>query len=444
MAVLNVLNLFLKGVSISVAIILIAWQIFTYVYLDDDLPQVDFKRFHSTKDRIYPALTLCFNNSSPYKHYETTQKDPQKDGFYEDASNCTVLKIEDYIKTISVRNFENEISKYTKSIDGLMIHGDESRLGLLSTGFVLRRYRVMNCFAIGIPFVKQKEIKSMRIRLRKSIFTENNDLNPCLKINEWSRVTVGLSYRNQFFSLLNRNGKEPLDAKELSSSSGFVFHVSGIEIVNRRNKQNDPCNNYANEQAIKKLEDLENGLGCKAQSWNSLTSIPDCPKKNTKRFETKIANDINYSNVNLSDKPCRYIQNLWHQWSVDKSINEQNDTFSMTVVYSDLPFKEITFIPLRSIANLVMNIMAIIGFVLGFSMYKDVPNIILNRLTSSKSSSDDLIAPRSETDKGMNYRYNLQKDKITEPDYSTETTELIQIRHERISNNIKRVHRNSF
>ena len=341
-----------------------------------------------------------------------------------------------------MRNFENELTKYTKSIDGLMIQGEESRLGLLSRGFVLRRYRAMNCFAIGVPFVKQKEIKSMQIRLRKSIFTENNDRNQCLKINTWSRVTVGLSYRNQFFSLLNGNGKEPLDVKEFSSSSGLVFHVNGMEIINRRNKQNDPCNNYANEQSIKELEDLENGLGCISQSWNSPTSLPDCPKKNAKSFMTMLANGFKDSDVNgkLFDKPCRYIQNLWHRWSVDKLINEQNDTFSMTVVYTDLPFKEITFVPSRSLANLIMNVMAIIGFVLGFSMYKDLPNINLNCLSSSKS--------RSETDKGTNCRYKLQRDKSAYPNYSTETAELIEIRvaqaHERMSYHNKRLHRNSF
>ena len=35
------------------------WNCYRY-FLDEDLATVQFNKFHSSKDRIYPAVTLCF------------------------------------------------------------------------------------------------------------------------------------------------------------------------------------------------------------------------------------------------------------------------------------------------------------------------------------------------------------------------------------------------
>ena len=379
----KLLNIMTKVFCTLVAIVLITWQVIAYITSDDDLVQVDFKRFHSSDDRTYPALTLCFHNTSIYKNLETTPTFPKNVGSYKNASSCTSPRIQDYIKSITVTDFENTITQYTKYIDGVFMIEDEARYDQLATSFFLRLLKERTCFAIGVPFVKQKEIKSMRIQIRKSIFSSTNTPRSCLNINKWSKVSVGLQYRNQFFPLLN--GKEMLDTKEFNSSPGFVFHVSGMEIINRRNKHNDPCNIYAKGQAIKGLEDLADGFGCKPPNIDSTTSFSDCFKKTLAMYTKHIDNGLHDSKSNFFHKPCRYIQNLWHRWSIeDNSLSTKNDTLSMTVVYNRFPFKEITFVPAASLPNLVMNIMAIIGFILGTSIY-NILNLISNQITRGQS-----------------------------------------------------------
>ena len=109
--------------------------------------------------------------------------------------------------------------------------------------------------------------------------------------------------------------------------------------------------------------------------WSDLDRI------HNKQLNIKLQN----SKSNFFHKPCRYIQNLWHRWSIeDNSLSTKNDTLSMTVVYNRFPFKEITFVPAASLPNLVMNIMAIIGFILGTSIY-NMLNLISNQITRGQS-----------------------------------------------------------
>ena len=161
-----------------------------------------------------------------------------------------------------------------------------------------------------------------------------------------------------------------------------------LGIINLRNKQNDPCNRFANDQSIEKLEDITNELGCKPENWDTPSPLPDCSKKEIIKYKKVLVRGLqDFSLAVLLEKPCRYIQSILHYWELDEmpekydsqdynfsdSIQPRNtfpnDTFPVTVVYKNLPFQEITFVPARSLSNLAAALMAIIGFMLGFTMY---------------------------------------------------------------------------
>lgn len=355
-----------KPFCILIAVILIIWQIYTYQYSPVDLLQVDFRRFHSNEYRIYPALTLCFDNTDPSKHSEPTQDNLLNDGSYQDDPICPTVQIEDCITNITIKDFRNEIIRYSQNGTN---SADEAKVEKISTSFAIRQYKLVNCFAIGTPFVKHKEIKSIDFKIRKSLFMPGGNYSKrCLNINERSKTSFGLSYLNQYFPLLKYHEMQ-YRLKELDTTcSGFVFHVNGLEVINRRNKQNDPCNSYANENSINELEDRTNEHGCKPQTWDSHSLFPDCSEKiltEHRRIEDK---RFHNSSAKRLAEPCRYIQNLWHRYDLDTACNDENDTFSITIIYNNRPFKEISFVPAHTLSNMLMNVMAIIGFVLGFSL----------------------------------------------------------------------------
>jgi hypothetical protein len=95
-------------------------------------------------------------------------------------------------------------------------------------------------------------------------------------------------------------------------------------------------------------------------------------------------------------KPCRYIQSLWNDHEFLASCpNEKgiDGTFQITVVYNDLPFKEISFIPAHTLWGLITNMLTIIGVILGVTVYQ-LP-VLLERArmrwtrTCSKTDVDD-------------------------------------------------------
>ena len=386
MAFAKLLKTSFKIICIAICITLLVWHIISYIYSDDDLIQLEFTRFHSSENRVYPSLTICFNVTTPKQHFFGMSHASSEARFPAKRPNCSRVELEDYIKTIVIKDFENNIVRYTTQNHG------SKREKNLSTHFYLRRYKAVNCIAIGIPFMMNQEIKSMHVRLRKDVFSdERTAIKQCMSINKWSRMSFGLSYLHQFFPLMEGKEKQ-FGLKELNQLPGFAFHVGGMEIINRRNKQNDPCNSFVNEKSIEKLEDITNELGCKPENWDTPSPLPDCSKKEIIKYKKILVRGLqdSFSTV-LLEKPCRYIQSILHHWELDEMPERydsqaynfsnstqlhniiSNDTFPVTVVYKNLPFQEITFVPAKSLSNLAAGLMAIIGFMLGFSLYH-VPN----------------------------------------------------------------------
>ena len=154
---------------------LIIWQTYRYLYSDDDIIQVDFKRFHSEQHLVYPDLTLCFGARAPPKknHTDDGQNLPRK-GIRNIGADNDTLKIEDYIDKITIKDSHGHIVQYSRS--GVCTPaGMEGRT--LSTNVVLRRYQIGNCFAIGIPFVEETEIHAIDVRIKNEVFKANDYLS---------------------------------------------------------------------------------------------------------------------------------------------------------------------------------------------------------------------------------------------------------------------------
>ena len=361
---------------IIVSTLLCIWPIYQYT-LDKDLVHVDFKRFHSSEDRTYPALTLCFANAFVSKHNKLIKQKLLKKGFYQIGSHQTTLRMEDYINTITIKDFSNKISQYSKS-GKASDNGTKGRK--LSTNTVLRRYQTGPCFAIGIPFAKKSEINSINIGIKKDMFAIGNIPTKRRMISGKSPFSVGLSFQNQFFPLLKGN-ENVLNWKQLDNAcSGFVFHVRGMEVVKRRNKPSEPCNDYGNEDALKLLDDVATKLGCKPPHWEFPSPLPDCSSKELTMNRKLLDDGLYDSNAKRMVKPCRSILDLWHDYDFDASehtCSDAKESFHITVVYNDMPFKEISFVPAYSMWNLAADIGVIFGFVLGFSLFQ-LPDLILS------------------------------------------------------------------
>ena len=364
------------------------WPIYLYS-LDDDLVQIEFKKFHSTEDRIYPALTLCFDSKLDLKSNVPTREGGLKDGLFKIGSNDTTLAIEDYISTIEIKTFKNDIIRFSKSGIGMGGH-NESNNRPISTNTVLRRYTAAPCFAVGIPFMEKEGIDSMVIRIRKNIFDVGNVPTRQQIVSGRNQFTIGFSYQNQYFPMLSRKADRRRGLDRTNTCSGFIITVRGMEILRRRNKLSDPCNDYVNSDAIKVLDDVATKLRCKPPHWDLPSLLPDCSQEQLNEGRVLLDDSLYDSNAKRLLKPCRTILDFWYDYNFDRfieSCTDDEESFSITVIFNDLPLKEMTFVPARSLLDLLSNISVIIGIFVGVSLFQ-LPDLLSKFCKWIKSNSD--------------------------------------------------------
>ena len=178
------------------AVALILWKIYEYTYSEADAIQINFQSFNNDQKTPYPSLTLCFDGITNPNVDDTSNQNLLKRDFFRSGSNKTILKVEEYIETISIMDFDGNIVRYSKN-GTFTIDGIQGRK--LSTNIILRRYKVGNCFAIGIPFIRNKQISWINVEIKKDIFEPGNVPTKRDLIDMKGKFSVGLIYQNQFF-----------------------------------------------------------------------------------------------------------------------------------------------------------------------------------------------------------------------------------------------------
>ena len=423
---INFFEYLFKTCCVLGAIFLTSWCFYEY-NLDEDLVQMEFKKFHSTEDRVYPALTLCFGRKTKYEKFSTEQS-ILKPEFFQIGSNRTTLKIEEYIETIQIKDFSsNKIIQYSKH----GIHStDQMTDRKLSINVVLRRYKATPCFVIGIPYIKTKRIQSLDVVIKKNIFEAGSLPTRHQVVSGKSQFSLGLTYQNQFFPLLNGKDKN-LESQNIANTClNFSFRIRGMEILKRRNKQDDPCNEYIDQDAEKVLDDAAVKLRCKPPYWDVPSSLPDCSKEQLDRSRNILDESLYESNAKLLIKPCRSILDLWYDYDLDDSeewCTDDKDHWHISLVYNNVPFKEIGLVPAYTIWNLVSNIGVIIGFFFGFSLVQ-VPGFMLYVHRRLKGKVDRTRTIQNDVKLGIT-ELQIRLDMI-EKDYIQMENELMLLKHQ--------------
>ena len=93
----------------AAAFSLTCWCVYKYVK-DEDVSHVNYRRYHSEKDNIYPSLTLCFNN--PFLNHKLVK--------YGDGINTTT-----YVKFLKGLHWDERMidihyDNVTLNIDGVL------------------------------------------------------------------------------------------------------------------------------------------------------------------------------------------------------------------------------------------------------------------------------------------------------------------------------------
>ena len=385
-------------VCVLIALSTTLWPLYMFSS-DEDVVQIEIQEFHSTEERIYPALTLCFDRTTVYRSRNSARRGRKTtERKREVFSNQRTLKIEDYINSIVVKDRNNKETRFTSV--GVNIEAEGAMQDKrLSMNVVLKRHQSTSCYSIGIPFMKKRKINSIDVEIRKDIFEKQTFRTGHHIFIGKNQLTVALSYQNKIFPLLNRDGNK-LKSQDLMDRhcSKFVFKVRGIEILRRRNKPSSPCNDYNNEDAITVLSDVASRLGCMPKGWDMASIVPECQEKYVNKSTTNQLEEWYNSNTKYGTQPCRSFVDLWYDYKYDESIDsctEDKDTLHIRLVYKSYFYKEIAYHPAYSLWDIFSSIGVIIGLFFGGSLIQ-LPDF-LTKIQDNINNDEVRISSRETT-----------------------------------------------
>ena len=164
--------------------------------------------------------------------------------------------------------------------------------------YVSSRRAESKCYTLDVPFISHKRIYFVAMKLEDSIFLKG--IRP--KENEFF---ISLHYPSQVMRsyLLSRVNWESsireTDCFELK------IHAGSMEVLKRRNKYKDPCNEDLNEHDKIALDTVIQKVGCQPKHWKIESELPYCTKaKQYKDIETLM------DDVEETLPPCQSIERL--------------------------------------------------------------------------------------------------------------------------------------
>ena len=93
---------------------------------------------------------------------------------------------------------------------------------------------------------------------------------------------------------------------------GFIVYIRAMEIVHKRNKATDPCNNDGEIESIKVLEELTVRLGCTPQHWDFPSTTSACTLEELKKYRDVLDNRLYSAHQKKLNMPCRLLE-----WSLE-------------------------------------------------------------------------------------------------------------------------------
>jgi hypothetical protein len=211
---------------------------------DEDVSLVNYKRYHSDENSIYPSLTLCFNN--PFIN--------EKLKSFGDGVNITTyskflkgLYWDERMNQIDYDNVTLDIENYIVEARVVVANGSVYNDKESVKRYVVARSSSLKCFSFDPPFLPNVGIEYLVVVLRNSIFPNgyrpthhNRDVNS----GKGGGFEVRFNYPRQVVrsDFTAKWIWENLGNNASKKWVGMTFKVKDIEILKRRSKPGLPCN----------------------------------------------------------------------------------------------------------------------------------------------------------------------------------------------------------
>ena len=290
--------LIFRAICIVTTIAIITFWFYKYS-LDTDTSLVEYKELYETANDVSPVLSLCFQKAflrhklMQYGTNETSFVDFLHGDHYATEMldinyDSVTFQLTDYLVKgwIDWRNFSSTVIDKNKIKSIIVTY----------SGFWQNRF--YKCFAVESP--PEKNVLAFSLLLQSRIFVKG------LRPQKYGFVTL-LHYPNQILrSVPTIKFFWPL--RKSDSTYNMKFVIDGIEVMERRNKHNDPCNDdwqsYDNHLMQQHIE----AVGCRALYQKSRNNLSLCNTMlKTREARVDLSSDI----LTTYSPPCKSLQNIY-------------------------------------------------------------------------------------------------------------------------------------
>ena len=321
---------------------------------NDDVAEIDFKKFNTADGLIYPTVSVCITNPIRKKKLISFGKEIDVERYRKfllgDYWDTRMLNIDyDNVTTPLINNLIEVGVQYPNWTWNWYNKECPFPEGW-SMPYISYRHTDHKCFAIDIPYKMDVHILRFVLRIRSKIFP--NEIRPSQERRHIEGFSVYLHYPQQFvrsyfagigiWSWPSRMEKKRTERK---GGYGMDIMIQNINVMVRRDKprQDAPCDSdwLMYDYTVWKNQII--AAGCRHPLWKNDTSIQLC--RNQEQLKKVVP--PYFENVTLHPISCRRIEKLqfaYHEYELSDKIRKRfgGHWFELNIRYGDSIYKEIT------------------------------------------------------------------------------------------------------
>ena len=275
-----------------------------YLYsLDEDVIDLEYREYYHEDSDRYPMLSLCFkspfNNSKlesmNTKHNATSYLEFLKGTHFSKEMfkydyHSMIFDISEYVVNYWSR-WKNETTKLFSPTDCNIVK---------STFAGFWHHRFYNCY--GLQIKDDEQLQHHSVLLKNDIFPSN--VRP-----RTSDFFTLLHYPNHLLRSL-RSIRFSWPQRTTNDTYGMLFTVNEVEVIKRRNKNKQPCNeNWSNhDEIVQKMHSKM--VGCRTPYHNTTSKTKKCSTMEEMKTAQFTLRFDEYGNI----PPCKAMEQISYSY----------------------------------------------------------------------------------------------------------------------------------
>ena len=370
------------AICILGTIALIIWCIYMYA-LDEDMTIIHMEKFHTKPDYIYPSVSICASdifvesrltkfglNKTSYESFlrgdfftEDIDNIPYESVAYDPANYLLGIKIFQEIGTNGLQN-PDHYYWYNHA------QRNESSPPQWKPSFRVNLFNhwyghIYECLTVDAPFVLNEHLSWIQIIMKKSFLPRS--VRP-MSTNTGGLFMLSIGFPGQ--RLRYSKTRTTWNSEVTKKSYGMKFQVTGIDILQARNKKSRPCDEAWLGYDKNARLDMIRSVGCVPPYWKSQYPDESFQVCNNSNAMKKLYLDLEW---NQHTNPCRRMTRLTTDFIEyptmyhDKEFGTEymDKYFGVYLYFPKELFKNIVLVRSFDIQTLIGNAGGYIGLFLG-------------------------------------------------------------------------------